>query len=200
MKRKTIPEQHLFYHNTLKLLQNYRDVNWSLEVSAQNLQSEFRAEYSGASAEYVDDLTITGDKNAAARIEGLTLSLDKSRRMMQLVDSAIALMRQKHKKGELYYWILYLTSSGGHLHSEISSSFAASGTKYSYTLFRLFENRAVYVFFSILPIHILAVNVFGMKGCSRGKNGGINFLNMQQYYHIITAVLALRRDSIALSF
>ena len=109
MKRKTIPEQHLFYHNTLKLLQNYRDVNWSLEVSAQNLQSEFRAEYSGASAEYVDDLTITGDKNAAARIEGLTLSLDKSRRMMQLVDSAIALMRQKHKKGELYYWILYYT-------------------------------------------------------------------------------------------
>ena len=94
----------------------------------------------------------------------------------------------------------YLTSSGGHLHSEISSSFAASGTKYSYTLFRLFENRAVYVFFSILPIHILAVNVFGMKGCSRGKNGGINFLNMQQHYHIITAVLALRRDSIALSF
>ena len=78
-------------------------------MSAQNLQSEFRAEYSGASAEYVDDLTITGDKNAAARIEGLTLSLDKSRRMMQLVDSAIALMRQKHKKGELYYWILYYT-------------------------------------------------------------------------------------------
>ena len=109
MKRKNIPEQHPFYHNTLKLLQNYRDVNWSLEVSAQNLQSEFRAEYSGASAEYVDDLTITGDKNAAARIEGLTLSLDKSRRMMQLVDSAIALMRQKHKKGELYYWILYYT-------------------------------------------------------------------------------------------
>ena len=113
MKRKTIPEQHLFYHNTLKLLQNYRDVNWSLEVSAQNLQSEFRAEYSGASVEYVDDLTITGDKNAAARIEGLTLSLDKSRRMMQLVDSAIALMRQKHKKGELYYWILYYGISAG---------------------------------------------------------------------------------------
>ena len=109
MKRKTIPEQHLFYHNTLKLLQNYRDVNWSLEVSAQNLQSEFRAEYGGTSADYVDDLTINGDKNAAARIEGLTLSLDKSRRMMELVNSAINLMREKHKKGELYYWILYYT-------------------------------------------------------------------------------------------
>ena len=41
MKRTISPEQHPFYHNTLKLLQNYRDVNWSLEVSAQNLQSEF---------------------------------------------------------------------------------------------------------------------------------------------------------------
>lgn len=107
MKRTISPEQHPFYHNTLKLLQNYRDVNWSLEVSAQNLQSEFRAEYGGTSADYVDDLTINGDKSSAARIEGLTLSLEKSRRMMQLVNSAIDLMRQKHKKGELYYWILY---------------------------------------------------------------------------------------------
>ena len=109
MKRTISPEQHPFYHNTLKLLQNYRDVKWSLEVSAQNLQSEFRAEYGGASAAYVDDLTINGDKSSAARIEGLTFSLDKSRRMMQLVNSAIALMREKHKKGELYYWILYYT-------------------------------------------------------------------------------------------
>ena len=109
MKRTIFPEQHPFYHNTLKLLQNYRDVKWSLEVSAQNLQSEFRAEYGGASAAYVDDLTINGDKSSAARIEGLTFSLDKSRRMMQLVNSAIALMREKHKKGELYYWILYYT-------------------------------------------------------------------------------------------
>ena len=93
MKRTIFPEQHPFYHNTLKLLQNYRDVNWSLEVSAQNLQSEFRAEYGGTSADYVDDLTISGDKGAATRIEGLTFSLDKSRRMMQLVNSAIALMR-----------------------------------------------------------------------------------------------------------
>lgn len=109
MKRNASTAQHPFYHNTLRLLQSYRDVNWSLEISAQNLQSEFRAEYGGASAEYVDDLTISGDKNAAVRIEGLTLSLDKSRRMLQLVNSAIALMREKHKKGELYYWILHYT-------------------------------------------------------------------------------------------
>ena len=41
-----------------------------------------------SSISYVDDLTINGDKSSAARIEGLTFSLDKSRRMMQLVNSA----------------------------------------------------------------------------------------------------------------
>ena len=27
--------------------------------------------------------------------------------MMQIIDTAIDLMRRKHKKGEFYYWILY---------------------------------------------------------------------------------------------
>lgn len=109
MKRNTFAEQRPFYHNTLKLLQNYRDVNWNLEVSAQDLQSEFRAEYGGTSADYVDDLSLNGDNGSAMRIESFSQSLDKSRRMLQLVNNAIELMRQKHKKGELYYWVLYYT-------------------------------------------------------------------------------------------
>ena len=28
---------------------------------------------------------------------------------MQLLDTAIQLMRRRHKKGELYYWVLYYT-------------------------------------------------------------------------------------------
>lgn len=29
--------------------------------------------------------------------------------MMRLLDAAIQLMRRRHKKGELYYWVLYYT-------------------------------------------------------------------------------------------
>lgn len=36
-------------------------------------------------------------------------SLERSRKMLDLLDAAILLMRKHHKKGELYYWILYYT-------------------------------------------------------------------------------------------
>lgn len=32
-----------YIHDTAKLMQNYRDVLWNVEVSEQNLQAEFRA-------------------------------------------------------------------------------------------------------------------------------------------------------------
>ena len=44
-KTKKVPEEHPFYHDTWKLLKNYRDVAWNLELARQDLQAEFRAEY-----------------------------------------------------------------------------------------------------------------------------------------------------------
>ena len=44
-KIKKIPEDHPFYHDTWKLLKNYRDVAWNLELSNLDLQAEFRAEF-----------------------------------------------------------------------------------------------------------------------------------------------------------
>lgn len=41
-------------------------------------------------------------------------SLERSKRMLQLINSAIDLMRKKHEKGELYYWILYYTYLAPH--------------------------------------------------------------------------------------
>lgn len=109
MKKGHILEPHPLYHNTLKLLQNYRDVHWSLEVSSLDLQSEFRAEYGRVPSSLVDDVAPNADARSASRIEAFSNSLEKSRRMLQIIDSAIELLRQKHKKGELYYWILYYT-------------------------------------------------------------------------------------------
>ena len=41
------------------------------------------------------------------RLENYARALERSKKMMQLTDTAIDLMRRKHKKGEFYYWILY---------------------------------------------------------------------------------------------
>lgn len=34
-----------YIHDTVKLMRNYRDALWNVEVSERNLQAEFRAEY-----------------------------------------------------------------------------------------------------------------------------------------------------------
>ena len=37
-KTKKVPEEHPFYHDTWKLLKNYRDVAWNLELARQDLE------------------------------------------------------------------------------------------------------------------------------------------------------------------
>lgn len=39
---KKAPEEHPFYHDTWKLLKNYRDVAWNLEIADLDLQAEVR--------------------------------------------------------------------------------------------------------------------------------------------------------------
>ncbi|MEA4886791.1 MAG: hypothetical protein VB063_08935, partial [Bacteroides graminisolvens] len=41
---KDVTENPLF-HNTWKLLKNYRDVVWSLELSVQHVRNNFQIEY-----------------------------------------------------------------------------------------------------------------------------------------------------------
>ena len=108
-KIKKIPEDHPFYHDTWKLLKNYRDVAWNLELSNLDLQAEFRAEFGSSDHKSVDILTSAGSEITNPRLESFERSLQRSRKMMNLLDSAIQLMRSHHKKGELYYWILYYT-------------------------------------------------------------------------------------------
>ena len=92
------------YHDTRTLLRKYRDVMWNLEVSDLDLQEEFKAEYGlSTDALFVDNEVNKGGN----RLENYARALERSKRMMQIIDTAIDLMRRKHKKGEFYYWILY---------------------------------------------------------------------------------------------
>ena len=106
---KKAPEEHPFYHDTWKLLKNYRDVAWNLEIADLDLQAEMRAEYGTAEGGSLAALTEAGADLHGTRIESFARSLERSRKMMRLLDAAIQLMRRRHKKGELYYWVLYYT-------------------------------------------------------------------------------------------
>ena len=86
---KKAPEEHPFYHDTWKLLKNYRDVAWNLEIADLDLQAEMRAEYGTAEGGSLAALTEAGADLHGTRIESFARSLERSRKMMRLLDAAI---------------------------------------------------------------------------------------------------------------
>ena len=83
------------YHDTRTLLRKYRDVMWNLEVSDLDLQEEFKAEYGLSS----DALFVDNEVNKGGnRLENYARALERSKKMIQIIDTAIDLMRRKHKK------------------------------------------------------------------------------------------------------
>lgn len=97
------------FHNTELLLKNYRDVVWSLEVAIHNVNKNFYIEYGCDINGFLDMAYDAGMELRGTDIEAHTKSIEKSRNMLRIVDSAVDLLCRKHKNGEIYYWILYYT-------------------------------------------------------------------------------------------
>lgn len=95
------------YHDTWKLLKKYRDVVWSLELSVQQVRSKFEIEYGSSIEEFLDSVYLAGADLAGSDMEHHAQCIERSHQMLKLLDTAIDLLRNKHKNGESYYWLLY---------------------------------------------------------------------------------------------
>ena len=107
MKKTNIPQEDPLYHDTWTLLRKYRDVVWSLELSVRRAQKKFEVEYGKSIEDFLESIYLAGVDFKETGIEQHAQSIERSYQMLQLVDSAVALLRSKHKHGETYYWILY---------------------------------------------------------------------------------------------
>ena len=97
------------FHNTWKLLSKFRDVVWSLETSVQQVRNRFCIDYGSSIEEFLDSIYMAGAELAGSDIEFHARSIERSNKMLQLVRSSVEILREKHKCGEIYYWILYYT-------------------------------------------------------------------------------------------
>jgi hypothetical protein len=97
------------YHDTWKLLQKYRDVVWSLELSVQHVKQSFEIEFGTSVDEFLDSVHCAGLELAGTKIERHTKCIERSNKMLKMLESAVELLRAKHKNGEAYYWVLYYT-------------------------------------------------------------------------------------------
>ena len=97
------------YHNTWKLLKKYRDVVWSVEVSVLQLKNEFQLEYGSSIDDFLESVYLAGADLSGTDIEQHARSIERSNKMLTLINNSVSLLRAHHKSGEVYYWVLYYT-------------------------------------------------------------------------------------------
>ena len=105
--KPTDPAENALYHDTWKLLKNYRDVVWSVELSVSQARSQFQIEYGSSVEDFLDSLYLAGADISGSKLEHHAKCIERSQMMLKLVGTAVDLLRSKHKNGEVYYWILY---------------------------------------------------------------------------------------------
>ena len=105
-KEKDVSENTL-YHDTWTLLRKYRDVVWSLELSVQKVRRQFQIEYGSSIEDFLESIYIAGVELDGTDIAEQAKSIERSNKMLKLVDHSVNLLREKHKNGEEYYWILF---------------------------------------------------------------------------------------------
>ena len=97
------------YHDTWMLLRKYRDVVWSLELSVQQVRRQFQIEFGSSIEDFLESIYLAGVDFSDSGIQEHARSIERSYKMLRLMETAVNLLRSKHKYGETYYWILYYT-------------------------------------------------------------------------------------------
>lgn len=95
------------FHDTWLLLRKYRDVVWGLELSVQQVKRRFQMEFGSSIEDFLESVYIAGVDFSDNGIEEQARSIEKSYQMLKLLESSVNIMRNKHKCGEMYYWLLY---------------------------------------------------------------------------------------------
>ena len=101
------PEEDPRFHDTYKFLRRYRDATYSLKVVVRQMEMQFRMKYGTSVDEFLDSIYSAGVDLSGDDIEERAKSIERSNRMLKMLDSSVDLLRTNHKYGEQYYWILY---------------------------------------------------------------------------------------------
>lgn len=102
-----LEQDNPLFHDTWKLLKNYRDAVWNLELAVQQVRNTFEVEFGSSIEDFLDTIYLAGADVGGSKLESYAKSIERSNKMLQLLNSAVDILRSKHKHGEQYYWILY---------------------------------------------------------------------------------------------
>lgn len=97
------------YHNTELLLKKYRDVVWSIEVSAIQAQISFEIEMGCKLEEFLEMSYAAGADLSGTDIQEQMRTLERNKKMLKIIENAVNLLKRKREYGEDYYNIIYYT-------------------------------------------------------------------------------------------
>ena len=102
MSKRKEPDvsENPLYHDTWTLLRKYRDVVWSLELSVQKVRRQFQIEFGSSIEDFLESIYIAGLDFENTDIAEQTKSIERSHKMLKLVEHSVNLLREKHKNGE----------------------------------------------------------------------------------------------------
>lgn len=106
---KKMTREEYLYHNTEVLLKKYRDVVWSIEVSAIQAQISFELEMDCRLEDFLEMSYAAGADLSGTQIQEQMRTLERNKKMLKIIEAAINTLRTRHADGEEYYWVLYYT-------------------------------------------------------------------------------------------
>ena len=118
------------FHNTQVLLQHYRSFKWILEMMPETIAEELDKPFEGIDMllDHVDTELALGNKKLAGRLEGI----EKSRLLIDKLEMALTVLKQKPGNGERLYELIYLTYLGEErfFHTELLEKLKMSSRTY----------------------------------------------------------------------
>lgn len=95
------------YHNTTLMLQHYRDITWALECFPAHIAEELDRPMNDLDALLSLVSAEIGMDNV--KLENRLMSVQKSRLLLDRINEALTVLRQKPGNGELMYKVIYET-------------------------------------------------------------------------------------------
>ena len=96
------PEEDVRYHDTWRLLKKYRDVTWSLELSIRQVKNQFRIDYDCSIEDFLESIYMAGADLGGTDIENHARCIERSYKMLTLLENSVNLLRTHHQSGEVY--------------------------------------------------------------------------------------------------
>jgi hypothetical protein len=73
----------------------------------QQVCRQFQIEFGNSIEEFLDSVYLAGADLNGSGVEQHAKCIERSYQMLRLLDTAVEVLRNKHKKGEAFYWLLY---------------------------------------------------------------------------------------------